>query len=388
MWHPSDRLFAAYPHVAAEKPAFEFRHIEQQTGGTKHPVQVDLSAHHSETGDELGSLRYFPPKRRGSPVDVDSITTKHPGVGSALLNEMESRHPGSRTNFLWDVKRNNNNPDVTGHDTGNAGKPSDWDTHYPNLTSEVHRGMALTLPERSARVVNSSAPKENHLAALREGLAGEAMGTHWTENEHAAQLFAHNAVSDYRTTVPVVVHAQTPQRKDIETRQDHLYRGGVFPYGDAHSSENEVPVRKGRTVSLTGISWRPDAHHPDADENGWVHHTYDEPMQRKAVRFFTSASERPSWADGEFNAKNGDTYYSVTEPKAVTMRTPSGRMAGYVNWGDNDVIGNMNVLEQHQRRGIATELLRRAREQRPGLQHSDRLSNDAQKWLKSIGETD
>lgn len=99
-----------------------------------------------------------------------------------------------------------------------------------------------------------------------------------------------------------------------------------------------------------------------------------------------TASSRPGWADGDFTAKNGDLYHTVTENKAVTMRTPTGAMAGYVNWGDNDVIGNMNVREEHQRKGIATELLRRAREQRPELQHSDRLSGDAQAWLKGIGE--
>jgi hypothetical protein len=100
----------------------------------------------------------------------------------------------------------------------------------------------------------------------------------------------------------------------------------------------------------------------------------------------TAGAERPEWADGDFTSKSGHTYHTVTEPKAVTMRTPEGSMAGYVNWGDDGVIGNMNIRDEHQRRGIATELLRRAREQRPDLQHSDRLSDDAQAWLKGIGE--
>jgi ribosomal protein S18 acetylase RimI-like enzyme len=98
-------------------------------------------------------------------------------------------------------------------------------------------------------------------------------------------------------------------------------------------------------------------------------------------------SNRPEWADGEFVAKTGDSYYTVAEPNSVTMRTPEGRMAGYLTWGETTgEIGNVNVSEEHQRRGIATELLRRAREQRPDLQHSDRLSNKAQAWLRGIGE--
>ncbi|MFJ4902799.1 hypothetical protein [Streptomyces sp. NPDC088727] len=126
----------------------------------------------------------------------------------------------------------------------------------------------------------------------------------------------------------------------------------------------------------------------DAGKKWWEGYSDGKKVTRgRTMALATTAStERPEWADGDFTAKTGHTYHTVTEPKAVTMRTPEGRMAGYVNWGDDGVIGNMNVREQHQRRGIATELLRRAREQRPDLQHSDRLSHDAQAWLKGIGE--
>jgi 8-oxo-dGTP pyrophosphatase MutT (NUDIX family) len=264
---------------------FEFRHVETDTGGTKFPTRVDLTAHHPETGEEVGSARYFPPKRRGGPVSIDEVRTTAPGAGSALLNEIESRHPGSTTKFLHEVKRNNNNPDVTGHAHERAGNPSDWDTHYPNVADTIHRGIALKLPSYSARVVNSPGnSKEDHLAEIHSAMPeGPNVGTHWTEDEHAARLFAHNAVSDYRTTIPVVLHAAKPERKDIETRQTQLYRGGVFPYGDPHSSENEIPVRRGRGVKVTGISWKPDAPHPDADEHGWIHHTYPEPKQHTAA---------------------------------------------------------------------------------------------------------
>lgn len=283
------------PHQAAlESPDFTFSHEEQQTGGTKHPVRVDLHAHHPDSSEPVGTLTYFPPKRRGGPLTVDNLRVDVPGAGSALLNEMEARHPGSRTHFPYAVKRNNNNPDVTGHGAGNAGNPSDWDTHYSNLAPEVHRGLALHVPPASGSIINSSAPTESHLAELHIHLANLPMGTHWTENERSAQQFAHNAVSDYRTHIPVVIHAQTPQRKDIETRRDQLYRGGVFPYGDPHSPENEVPVRKGRSVAVTGISWRPDAPHPEADENGWLHHTYDEPMRYTALKDVNESDRNPS----------------------------------------------------------------------------------------------
>jgi 8-oxo-dGTP pyrophosphatase MutT (NUDIX family) len=263
---------------------FEIRQ-EINTGGTKFPRRVDMTAHHPETGEEAGRARYYPPKRRGGPISIDEVKGHAPGAASVLLNEIESRHPGSSTKFLHEVKRNNNNPDVTGHAHEHAGQPTDWDTHYPNLAPTIHRGLSLSLPSYSARTVNSSGgTKDEHLAEIHAAMpTGPNVGTHWTENEHAAQLFAHNAVSDHRTDIPVVLHASTPAKKDLETRRDHLYRGGVFPYGDPHSSENEIPVRRGRDVAVTGISWRPDAAHPDADENGWLHHTYSEPMHHTAA---------------------------------------------------------------------------------------------------------
>lgn len=113
-----------------------------------------------------------------------------------------------------------------------------------------------------------------------------------------------------------------------------------------------------------------------------------------------SASEAwPEWvtsgrydAIDTFTAKNGQTYYVVTKGRTITAYTAEAciddvRIGGYVSWGGwNPTIGNMSVRPNHQRQGIATELLRRAREIEPDLRHSDRLSNDARAWLKGIGE--
>jgi 8-oxo-dGTP pyrophosphatase MutT (NUDIX family) len=279
---PPREAFSVFEMTASgESAEFHFQHEEVDTGGTKFPRRVDITAHHPETGDEAGRARYYPPKRKGGPISIDEVRGHVPGAASALLNEIESRHPTSSTKFLYEVKRNNNDPDKTGHSHERAGNPSDWDTHYPNLSPTIYRGASIRLPDRSARVVNSSRPKEDHLSELHDAIPQDsALGPHWTESEQAARQFAHNAVSDHRTDIPVVLHAKTPERKDIETREQQLYRGGVFPYGDPHSKENEVPVRKGRKISVTGISWKPDAPHPDADESGWIHHIYSGHDQR------------------------------------------------------------------------------------------------------------
>jgi hypothetical protein len=265
---------------------FTFQHTETDIGGTKFPRRADLTAHHPDTGEQVGSVRYFPPKRKSAPVHIDEVRGGAPGAASALLNEVEARHPGSRMQFLHEVKRNNNSPSVTGHEANGAGDPSDWDAHHPQLADIVHRGLSLRMPASAARVLNSSgSSKEDHLAQLHEAIPqGPSVGMHWTEDEHSARQFAHNGVSDYRSDIPVVLHARAPARKDLETRQQHLYRGGVFPYGHSHSQENEVPLRKGRKVEVTGISWRPDVAHPDADEDGWMHHSYAEPIRHTATQ--------------------------------------------------------------------------------------------------------
>ena len=354
MWHPSDRLFAKESlsthlshdrdhgapgsngmHRTAAEGAFDFQHDEQNTGGTKFPTRIDLSAHHPETGEELGHARYYPPKRRNAPLHIDEVDGHAPGAASALLNEIEARHPGSPTKFLHEVRRNNNNPDVTGHAHEHAGQPTDWDTHYPGLADTVHRGLVVRLPRASARVVNSAdATKEDHLAELHAALPpGPSLGMHWTENDRAARQFAHNAVSDARTDIPVVLHAHTPAQKDLETRRDHLYRGGVFPYGDAHSQENEVPLRKGRKVSVTGISWRPDAAHPDADEHGWVHHTYDEPVQHTGAveipfSMWHMATQEPDQVTDEPEADVSDLPHTCSYCGSQEFETPENTGRG------------------------------------------------------------
>lgn len=93
----------------------------------------------------------------------------------------------------------------------------------------------------------------------------------------------------------------------------------------------------------------------------------------------------PALADApEWVGRDGRAYRMVEENYSVVARTPQGRMAGFINWGPASVIGNVSVLAEHQRNGLATEMLRRAREIDPDLRHSERLSRDATAWLSVI----
>jgi 8-oxo-dGTP pyrophosphatase MutT (NUDIX family) len=250
---------------------------EQQTGGTKFPVKHTLRATDPETRQSGGQVDYFPPKRKGAPVHIDSLSPSldTPGSGSAMMNEIQNRHPDSPIKFLHEVKRDQNTPS---HTNSAHGEPTDWDVWHPGVEDDgIHRGFAARMsPEHASVINNPEASKEDHLHALHAAIPeGPKMGMHWTTDARRSQQFAHNGMMDPRTDIPVVLHAKGPARKDIETRPEHLFRNGVFPF-DHSSKEREVPIRSGRKVEVTGISWKPDAEHPDADRNGWMHHTYDE----------------------------------------------------------------------------------------------------------------
>jgi hypothetical protein len=261
--------------------SFDFNHDEQDTGGMKFPTKHTLRVTDTDTRQSGGSVEYFPPKRKGGPVHVNKLSTDMAvgGAGSALMNEIENRHPGSPVKFIGETGRDKNTPS---HTNGSHGEPTDWDTWHRGVEYDgIHRGFAAKLaPEHASVINNPGSSKDEHLTALHKAIPeGPNLGMHWTTNGQVAKNFAHSGVMDPRTAIPVVLHGQGPARKDIETRPDQLFRNGVFPFD--HGVEKEVPMRRGRQVKVTGISWKPDADHPDADRNGWLHHTYPEGEEKQ-----------------------------------------------------------------------------------------------------------
>lgn len=339
----------------------EFISEDKESGGSKRPTTTTLRAIHPNNG-EVGYLKYHQPRRKADGILVDRLEV-HPesrgnGYASALMDEMQRRHPKTP---------------IDHGDRTDDGKG--WWAAYSNGKS-VRRGRTIAAQSDDTVLLHRGVPNHDgrnfhdELHPTAESWWGEAsddsphFGQWWDENEDTAKFYGH---------------------------EDGMARGKPKPYGlvvSAHFPRSAVTDPEDATglVVASGTPGRVHRVQRYAGNGRWEHMPHTPGMRITAGRRTAEAPRRPDWADGEFTAKGGDRYYTVTEPKAVTMRTPSGSMAGYVNWGDNDVIGNMNVREEHQRRGIATELLRRAREQRPGLQHSDRLSDDARAWLSGIGE--
>ena len=378
------------------------------TGGSKFGERYELSAMDSD-GKRQGWVRYHEPKRKGSPMHVEEVRGDVPGVASHLLNHMESLHPNaSRTVFLGDnIKRDKNTPK---HTTGDHGKPTDWDQHYDSI-GDLHRGFVIRMDPYDARKVNSAdrAP-EDHAKTLLGQIGGGRAGTHWTSGLREAQNFSQRNQSDPRTDIPVILHAQKPERKDIETRPSELFRHGVFPYDHV---EKEVPIRKGRDVVLTGMSWKPDVAHPDADEDGWLHHTFAKPLTKSAslenVASFDPTGEQ-GWSEiRRQGGANGDLpeglhfthgthedlprkYPWIVRPGEHAVRAHIGdKIIGHVKWQSEDAVkGNrkagwineLGVDSDYHRRGVGSALVDKAKEIDPRVHISTDLTDDGKAWAK------
>lgn len=396
------------PREAALSSDWEISRKRVPTGGSKFGERYELSAMDSD-GKRQGWVRYHEPKRKGSPMHVEEVRGDVPGVASHLLNHMESLHPNaSRTVFLNDdTKRDKNTPSHTG---GDHGKPTDWDQHYDSIGG-LHRGFSVRMSPSDARKVNSAdrAP-EDHVKTLLSQIGGGRAGTHWTSGLRESQNFSQRNQSDPRTDIPVILHAQKPERKDIETRPSELFRHGVFPYDHV---EKEVPIRKGRDVVLTGMSWKPDVAHPDADEDGWLHHTFTEPLTKSAslesVASFDPTGEQ-GWSEiRRQGGANGDLpeglhfthgthedlprkYPWIVRPGEHAVRAHVGdKIIGHVKWQSEDAVkGNrkagwineLGVDSDYHRRGVGSALVDKAKEIDPRVHISTDLTDDGKAWAK------
>jgi GNAT superfamily N-acetyltransferase len=445
-----------FRQAAADPQGIDFEHEEVDTGGTKRPTKIHLHAVEPSSGDRMGTLTYHVPRRKADKILIEHLGTEEAhqrkGVGSALMDEMQRRHPATP---------------IDHGDRTDAGKA--WWAGYTD-GKKVTRGRTMATATATAAVQDGDDvpsrllnPHGHHIRARVGNWTNvemvprhevERYASQETDPEHAKAVGHHLAASGEMEPLMLHYHPASGEaylgegnhrlRAARALGMDHVpLRVSRSAYGlpgpgvkvpqdhPALAAGEHVPADIHPShIGLTAVD-KPTIPKADLDSARTEYHLTGHPRMATATKPCpccggtgehdtgfecyhcdgsltvpanspddatcdgrlpdgghgkTASAGRPEWADGDFTSKTGHTYHTVTEPKAVTMRTPEGSMAGYVNWGDDGVIGNMNVRDEHQRRGIATELLRRAREQRPDLQHSDRLSDDAQAWLKGIGE--
>ncbi|PPS89542.1 GNAT family N-acetyltransferase [Streptomyces sp. MH60] len=88
-----------FRQAAADPPGLDFEHEEVDTGGSKRPTKIHLHAVEPGTGDRMGTLTYHVPRRKADKILIEHLGTEEAhqrkGVGSALMDEMQRRHPGT-----------------------------------------------------------------------------------------------------------------------------------------------------------------------------------------------------------------------------------------------------------------------------------------------------
>lgn len=155
--------------TAAERqqiqPNFEFE--EEDTGGSKWPTRGILRATHPDTGEHMGKLDYLIPRRKADGISVGRLETveehRGKGVGSALMDEMQNRHPkmpidhGDRT------------------DDGKA-----WWTNYTKGKTvrkgrTIHSSLGVTASEDDDYRLMHQAPDSDHIPLHDLTKGGEGM---------------------------------------------------------------------------------------------------------------------------------------------------------------------------------------------------------------------
>jgi GNAT superfamily N-acetyltransferase len=162
-WHP-DRAGIEQRHSISRQATLapDFEHEETDTGSSIWPTRVKLKALHPETGEEMGFLDYQVPRRKNNKITVHELKThedhRRKGVGSALMDEMQRRHPGTPIDHgdrtpdgkAWwkgyaDGKRVQRGrtmatlTTVAGAESYARGEGEDWSDHQ----SRVRRGLSL-----------------------------------------------------------------------------------------------------------------------------------------------------------------------------------------------------------------------------------------------------
>jgi 8-oxo-dGTP pyrophosphatase MutT (NUDIX family) len=223
---------------------------------------------------------------------------------------------------------------------------TDWSVHLP-FQHGMHRGFPRELPGDVHQVVHDqSRPVAERAHALRsylhrEGFHGGTqedipwgsdteghLGVHWTPSEEAGKSWGSEdwdegpvGVHGPKPSVThIVLHAQSPERHEIEHDPDNLEARHMYGF-DHPRSEHEIPLKYGAPVRLTGISWKRGGEHE------WTRHDFGQPSHHLAADLL---SHFAAW-DPAVPLYHG----SLDRFEPGTVLTPEGRNPGYsIHGGD------------------------------------------------------
>lgn len=246
--------------AATAEPDFE--HEEIDTGGSKRPTKINLHALDPDTGDRMGTLTYHVPARKADKILIEHLGTedahRRKGVGSALMDEMQRRHPGTpidhgdRTDAGkgWWKGYTDGKKVTRGRTIASADAP-DGDHHI-----ELHRGLNLGLAS-AGDIEHLHRDPAGYLA--KHHFNSQNAGIHWSANPYIAHNFAlaHEEDEDDETpyTHGVVLHARVAPHHVVPHGTDEWQR-----YADEHEiygpnhSEDEHTIRSGAPLHITGVT--------------------------------------------------------------------------------------------------------------------------------------
>lgn len=126
-------------------------------------------------------------------------------------------------------------------------------------------------------------------------------------------------------------------------------------------------------------------HRPNDD--GGIHigyvglHEYDKAIQR--LTSLTAGKNGPDYDNLSFHQ------ISDGEEDGLVAVHPWHGPVGMIQWGTEghfleDEITGVAVHKDHQRRGVARQLLQRAKHLRPNLEHSESRSDEGEAWARSV----
>lgn len=152
-----------------------------------------------------------------------------------------------------------------------------------------------------------------------------------------------------------------------------------------------VPVRVWRTskemesrYALPGAHWLPEGEHipQELDPKAVLPQDWF-PGQGKTAG---ARGDLPELTFKHLSPKDNHPYGGADQDThTLHAYTADGRHAGELSWfGEDGMIRDVNVHDALRRRGIASELLRRARQIQPGVHHSDALTSDGAGWARKV----
>lgn len=262
--------------AATEKVQPNFEDETSDYGGSTFDDKVKLHALHPETGERMGTLTYLVPFKKSQKVRVEGLDTvkehQGKGVASALMDEMQRRHPhaidhGERTpagKGWWDS--------YTRGKTVQRGRT----IHGSVGGEEVHRGLNLGLAS-DEDVEALHADPVGYLQS--HGFRPHETGIHWSTDPYTSHNFALAHEEDEDDTTPhthgVILHGRVAPEHVVQPGtsewQDYADQHEIFDGGH----EQERTVRTGAPVHITGVTavskpvW---GHEGRETEVPWSHH--------------------------------------------------------------------------------------------------------------------